>query len=115
MTMSHEALVNKKINDAVREYTVCYTFIDPRQCSAYAMIREPRRDGVDGFKMAMKENGWDTNQKLVAIECTDEKEIKHLASVCKSTEAEVSTYVPFHFSPEPLCFVRILIPNAVFQ
>ena len=46
---------------------------------------------------------------------TDEEEVEHLSSVCKSTEAEVSACIPFFLLPKPLCFVRVLIPNAVFQ
>ena len=48
--------------------TIGYTFADPRQYSAHSAIRVERRRGVDTFTRSFKQDGWDTNQKIVAIE-----------------------------------------------
>ena len=78
------------INKTLIDLTIGYTFADPRMCRAHSSIRVERRSGVEVFKQAFKQHGWDTNQKIVAIELEDEEKVTPLSTIFATPAEEVS-------------------------
>ena len=78
------------INKTLTELTIGYTFADPRNCRPHSTIRVERKSGVEVFKQAFAQHGWDTNQKIVAIELEDEKKVTPLSTIFATPEEEVS-------------------------
>ena len=78
------------INTMLNKLTIGYTFLDPKMCKAHSSIRAMRQVGVDAFKEGFSQHGWDTNQKIVAMEVEDAEVVTPLSTIFGSSEEEVS-------------------------